>query len=107
MTSHQALIDSAYRGVRVRILLGYFRAYKDLNRFSWLEHQGRNETCVERYLEQRFLPQAMRMQNIADQHQQATRRYTAEYRAAESPPPMRIDVATEIFYVENLPYANG
>jgi len=69
--------------------------------------QGENETCVDHYLDRHFVPQATRMQNIADQHQQAIRRYTAEYRAAESPSPMRVDAAAEIFYVENLPFANG
>lgn len=36
----QALIDAARRGVKVRLLLDYFSAYRDLDRLAWLEQMG-------------------------------------------------------------------
>ena len=45
----QALIDAARRGVRVRLLLDYFSAYKDLDRLSWLEQQGGGKLSVRLY----------------------------------------------------------
>ncbi len=45
----QALIDAARRGVRVRLLVDYLSAYKDLDRFSWLEQQGQGRIAVRFY----------------------------------------------------------
>ncbi|KAA3654645.1 MAG: hypothetical protein DWQ11_03675 [Proteobacteria bacterium] len=45
----QALIDAAARGVRVRLLVDYFSAYKALDRFSWLEAQGGGNIAVRFY----------------------------------------------------------
>jgi len=45
----QALIDAARRGVRVRLLVDYFSAYKDLDRFSWLEREGGGRLEVRFY----------------------------------------------------------
>lgn len=45
----QALIDAAARGVKVRLLVDYFTAYKDLDRFTWLEQQGRGRIEVRFY----------------------------------------------------------
>lgn len=45
----QALIDAAGRGVQVRLLVDYFSAYKDLDRFSWLEQAGRGRIAVRFY----------------------------------------------------------
>lgn len=45
----QGLIDAALRGVRVRLLVDYFSAYKGLDRFSWLELQGRDNIQVRFY----------------------------------------------------------
>jgi phosphatidylserine/phosphatidylglycerophosphate/cardiolipin synthase-like enzyme len=36
----QALIDAARRGVKVRLLLDYFSAYRDFDRLAWLEQAG-------------------------------------------------------------------
>ncbi len=46
---NQALIDAAARGVKVRLLVDYFSAYKDLDRFSWLEQQGQGRIAVRLY----------------------------------------------------------
>jgi len=48
-TLSQALIDAAKRGVQVRLLVDYFSAYKDLDRFSWLEQQGGGRIAVRFY----------------------------------------------------------
>ena len=45
----QALIDAAARGVQVRLMVDYFSAYKDLDRFSWLEQAGRGRIAVRFY----------------------------------------------------------
>ncbi len=45
----QALIDAARRGVRVRLLVDYFSAYKDLDRFTWLEREGQGHLAVRFY----------------------------------------------------------
>ena len=45
----QALIDAAARGVRVRLLLDYFSAYKDLDRLSWLEQRGGGNIAIRLY----------------------------------------------------------
>ncbi|MCB1955718.1 MAG: hypothetical protein KDG55_08575 [Rhodocyclaceae bacterium] len=45
----QALIDAARRGVRVRLLVDYFSAYKDLDRFTWLEQAGNGHLSVRLY----------------------------------------------------------
>lgn len=45
----QALIDAAQRGVRVRLLVDYHSAYKDLDRFDWLERQGGGRIEVRLY----------------------------------------------------------
>lgn len=45
----QALIEAARRGVRVRILVDYFSAYPDLDRFSWLEREGGSGLEVRLY----------------------------------------------------------
>lgn len=45
----QALIDAARRGVRVRLLVDYLSAYKDLDRFDWLEQQGAGRLEVRLY----------------------------------------------------------
>ena len=45
----QALIEAARRGVRVRILVDYFSAYPDLDRFSWLEREGGSRLEVRLY----------------------------------------------------------
>ncbi len=45
----QALIDAAARGVQVRLLVDYFSAYKDLDRFSWLEQAGGGRIAVRFY----------------------------------------------------------
>lgn len=45
----QALIDAAQRGVRVRLLVDYFSAYKDLDRYTWLEQQGAGRIEVRFY----------------------------------------------------------
>lgn len=45
----QALIDAARRGVRVRLLLDYFSAYKELDRLSWLEREGAGRIEVRLY----------------------------------------------------------
>ncbi|MCB1887489.1 MAG: hypothetical protein KDH20_07770 [Rhodocyclaceae bacterium] len=45
----QALIDAARRGVQVRLLVDYFSAYKDLDRFSWLEQEGQGRIEVRFY----------------------------------------------------------
>lgn len=45
----QALIDAAKRGVKVRLLVDYFSEYKDLDRFSWLEQEGKGRIEVRFY----------------------------------------------------------
>ncbi|WP_418316284.1 phospholipase D-like domain-containing protein [Piscinibacter sakaiensis] len=45
----QALIDAAQRGVRVRLLVDYLSAYKDLDRFDWLQREGRGRLEVRLY----------------------------------------------------------
>lgn len=45
----QALIDAAQRGVQVRLLLDYFSAYRDLDRFTWLEREGHGNIEVRLY----------------------------------------------------------
>ena len=45
----QALIDAARRGVRVRLLVDYLSAYKDLDRFDWLEREGAGRLEVRLY----------------------------------------------------------
>ncbi len=45
----QALIDAARREVKVRLLVDYFQAYKDLDRFTWIEQQGQGRIEVRFY----------------------------------------------------------
>lgn len=45
----QALLDATRRGVRVRLLLDYFSAYRDLDRLSWLEREGAGKLEVRLY----------------------------------------------------------
>lgn len=45
----QALIDAARRGVQVRLLVDYFSAYKDLDRFDWLQREGGGRLEVRFY----------------------------------------------------------
>lgn len=70
-------------------------------------NQGKDQACVDRQLDRRFRPLAARMQTVADRHRQQLRRYTAEYRAARAPAPLRIDDDARIYYLENLPVADG
>ncbi|MDO9600662.1 MAG: phospholipase D-like domain-containing protein, partial [Azoarcus sp.] len=70
-------------------------------------NQGKDQTCVDRQLDRHFRPLAARMQTVADRHRQHLRRYAAEYRAAQAPAPLRIDDDASVFYLENLPVADG
>lgn len=45
----EALIEATRRGVRVRLLLDYFSAYKDLDRLAWLERAGNGRLEVRLY----------------------------------------------------------
>lgn len=42
----QALIDAARRGVKVRLLLDYFSAYRDFDRLAWMEKAGGGNLAV-------------------------------------------------------------
>lgn len=45
----QALIDAAKRGVKVRLLLDYFSAYRQLDRLDWLEREGAGNLNIRLY----------------------------------------------------------
>lgn len=69
--------------------------------------QGKNEACVDRYLDTYFAPLPARMKTVAADHRKHLRRYAKDYRRAKAPVPTTVDDGASIFYFENLPMADG
>lgn len=67
----------------------------------------KDASCIDRELDQRFVPLAARMQVIDAHHRRHILRYASEYRVADALPPLRIDDTASIFYLENLPITAG
>ncbi len=66
-------------------------------------NQGKDTACVDRLVEQRFVPLAARLQAAGERHRMQLSRHAAEYRPLVSAPPLTIDATAQIFYLENLP----
>ena len=71
--------------------------------------KGTDSACVDRYVDQHFVPLAARMKAVAEAHRQHVQRYATDYRRRTDGAPLAIDADADarIFYLENLPVADG
>ncbi len=70
-------------------------------------NQGKDQACVDRYVDKHFVPLAARMQAVARAHKQHLHDYTTKYRRHADWAPLAIDAGANIFYFENLPFTDG
>ncbi|MCB1960286.1 MAG: hypothetical protein KDE68_07150 [Rhodocyclaceae bacterium] len=68
---------------------------------------GRDTACVDRYVERHFVPLEARMAAVGDAHHAQLQRHAADYQPAPTGTPLAVDPGAEIFYFENLPFADG
>ncbi|MEO8249803.1 MAG: phospholipase D-like domain-containing protein [Burkholderiales bacterium] len=69
--------------------------------------QGREQVCVDREVNQHFVPLDRRLAIIGAEHNRRVRRYATDYHPAAEPAPMPIDAGATIHYLENLPVVDG
>ncbi|MCB1906594.1 MAG: hypothetical protein KDH15_04435 [Rhodocyclaceae bacterium] len=70
-------------------------------------NRGRDEGCLDRYLDKHMLGMDERMDHIAQTHRQRLETFRKAYRPAPTDGGLALDAAARIHYVENLPVANG
>ena len=69
--------------------------------------KGKDQGCIDRYVERHFVALPERMKAIAETHRRNVQRYASDYLRTPTTPPLAIDAGAKIFYLENLPVTDG